>query len=319
MHKPSGAAGWALACIGLIMLLGGIVTAFFGPAEMYPFYLFSEGGRFSYDGFGFGSFMFGFIAAQVIGYYILAAVLIPIGYGHLRLRQWARTLLMAVVWCWLVVGAPLAIVLLFTLFSFKDLPPVAAWAAVVLVGLGYALAPWLVLRFYNLPTVRSAFDEADGSAYWTDRLPMPILVLVLLMPLYAVILHIPIFFNGLFPVFGTWLTGLQGIFALDVSILCLLALTWGTARRRVWAWWGDLVFFGLFTLSSIVTLTMSSYAEILSQMQFPVFEIDSLQRMPLRGFHFAIFIGIPLLITLGIIISARSHFSTGEGAAQTAA
>jgi hypothetical protein len=42
--------------------------------------LFSEGGSFSYEGFGFGSFMFGNIASQVIGYYLIAAVLIVVGY-----------------------------------------------------------------------------------------------------------------------------------------------------------------------------------------------------------------------------------------------
>ena len=40
---------------------------------MYCFYLFSEGGRFHYEGFGFGSFMFGNIASQIVGYYLIAA------------------------------------------------------------------------------------------------------------------------------------------------------------------------------------------------------------------------------------------------------
>ena len=67
MHRAGGARGWALFGMGLIMLLVGIGVALLGPLEIYPFYLFSEGGRFYYDGFGFGSFMFGNIAAQVLG------------------------------------------------------------------------------------------------------------------------------------------------------------------------------------------------------------------------------------------------------------
>ncbi len=77
-----------LVALGLVLLLAGIGCAFLGPVELYVFYLFSEGGRFSYDGFRFGSFMFGNIAIQVAGYYLAAAVLVPLGYGHLRLRRW---------------------------------------------------------------------------------------------------------------------------------------------------------------------------------------------------------------------------------------
>ena len=66
--------------------------AFIGPLEMYCFYLFSEGGRFHYEGFGFGSFMFANIAAQIVGYYLIALVAIPLGYGHVKRLRWARTL-----------------------------------------------------------------------------------------------------------------------------------------------------------------------------------------------------------------------------------
>jgi len=99
-----------LALIGGFLLLVGLVAAFFGPIEMYCFYLFSEGGRFHYEGFGFGSFMFGNIACQIIGYYFIAALCIPLGYGHLKARRWARTLSLTLLECWLVVGAPLTVV-----------------------------------------------------------------------------------------------------------------------------------------------------------------------------------------------------------------
>jgi hypothetical protein len=73
-----------IAIIGVVLLLGGIAVGFLGPLEMYCFYLFSEGGRFHYAGFGFGSFMFGNIASQIVGYYLLAALFIPLGYGHIK-------------------------------------------------------------------------------------------------------------------------------------------------------------------------------------------------------------------------------------------
>jgi len=73
--------------LGLLLLLAGLACAFLGPVETYVFYLFSEGGRFYFEGFGFGSFMFGNIAVQVAGYYLAAAVLEHLGYEHLRIRR----------------------------------------------------------------------------------------------------------------------------------------------------------------------------------------------------------------------------------------
>jgi hypothetical protein len=77
-----------LVSIGVLLTLIGVLAAGVGPLEMYCFTLFSEGGRFHYEGFGFGSFMFGNIASQIVGYYLAAAVCIPLGYGHLKTRRW---------------------------------------------------------------------------------------------------------------------------------------------------------------------------------------------------------------------------------------
>jgi multisubunit Na+/H+ antiporter MnhB subunit len=110
-----------LAVIGCLLLLIGIAAALLGPAEMYCFYLFSEGSRFHYEGFGFGSFMFGNIASQIVGYYLIAIVLIPLGYGHLKVRRWARTLALTLVGFWLVVGVPLIVVFAFVAVTSKDL------------------------------------------------------------------------------------------------------------------------------------------------------------------------------------------------------
>ncbi len=63
-----------LAFIGAVLLLVGAAAALLGPVEIYCFYLFSEGGRFHYEGFGFGTLMFASVAWQVIGYYTIYSV-----------------------------------------------------------------------------------------------------------------------------------------------------------------------------------------------------------------------------------------------------
>jgi hypothetical protein len=297
-----------LVLIGVPLLLLGMAAAFLGPVEMYCFYLFSEGGRFHYEGFGFGSFMFGNIASQIIGYYLIAILFFSLGYGHLRTRRWARTLSLTSLGTWLVLGVPLSVVFLFILLASKDVSPLGALIAVVCLGLCYLVMPGLLIRFYRSQDVRLTFETRDPKSYWIEGLPVPILVLCFLYAFYAVVLHILILFNGIFPLFGLFLTGLQGILLIDALIMGLALLIWGTLRVRIWAWWGSLIFLALLTFSSIYTLAGSSYLGILSKMKFPATEMAFLDGLPFQGYHMAMFIGMPLLITLGLIIFSKRYF-----------
>ena len=301
---------WILVAIGGLLLLVGVMAALLGPAEMYCFYLFSEGGRFHYDGFGFGSFMFGNIAAQIIGYYLIAIVCIPLGYGHLRVRRWARTLSLTLLGFWLVAGVPLLLLFLFILLSSKDVSPAGALVAVVSLALSYTVLPGLLIWFYRSGDVKLTFHTRDPNSYWIDALPIPVLVVSSLLLLCAIAMQILILFNGIFPLFGLWLSDLQGILLIDISIMCLVTLIWGMLRMKAWAWLGSLFCLGLLTLSVILTLSISSLADILSRMRFADLEMEMLQGLPLHGIHFAALVAIPLLATLGLIVYSRRYFVT---------
>ena len=299
-----------LGIVGALLLLVGGAAAFLGPVEMYCFYLFSEGGRFHYEGFRFGSFMFGNIASQILGYYFFAAALIPLGYGHLRVRRWARPLALAWLGFWIVAGMPLMVAFVFVLLSAKDLSLPTAWVVIVALGASYLALPGLLIRFYRSKNVRLTFENRDPQTGWIERLPIPVLTSSLLFSFYLVVLHVLIFFNGVFPLFGVWMTGLAGIILLDISILCLAGLTWGVLGLKKWAWWGALLYFGLMAVSWIVTLAKSSWLDILASMNFPPFEVAILQKWPLQGSHFAVLAGIPLVLTLGLLIRAKRYFET---------
>jgi hypothetical protein len=297
-----------LFIIGGLLLVGGIAIGFFGPLEVYCFYLFSEGGRFYYEGFGFGSFMFGNIAAQIIGYYLIAAVCVPLGYGHVKARRWARKLTLTLLWFWIIFGIPLTVVFLFTLFSSKDLSIVVGLIVLILAGLAYFLAPWLLMRFYLGRDVRLTFETHDLKPSWIDDLPQPVLVLGALLLFFIVVLHIPIFFSGVFPLFGLLLTGIEGFLLIDVSIFCLAGLTWGVLKLKPWAWWGALVYLSLLTLSVIVTFPQYGLLDILARLRFPPTEIEFLDGLPFHGVHLALALGVPLLIALGLLVLSKRYF-----------
>jgi MFS family permease len=301
-----------MAVIGVLLLLSGIAVGFLGPLEMYCFYLFSEGGRFHYEGFGFGSFMFGNIASQIVGYYLIAALFIPLGYGHLTMRRWVRPLALTLLWSWLVVGAPLIVVVFFILAASKDLSLPAALVALVFLGLSYLVFPGLLIRFYQGRHVRRTLETHDPKPRWIEDLPTPILVLSSLYVFYIIMLHILILFNGMFPVFGVFRFGLEGIVLLDIAMAGLVCIVWGTLRLRLWAWWGAVIGLGLFTFSTILTFFKSSYSTVLSALAFPPREMEFLGGVPFQGYHFAVLVGTPLLITWGVAVLSKRYFRAGH-------
>lgn len=299
-----------LRVLGALMLGLGLVALYYGPMEMVCFSFFVVGGRFHYEGFGFGSFMFGNLAVQIMGYYLVALVCIPLGYGHLRLQHWARSLMVALIWCWRVLGVPLSLVLLFILLSAKDLSFLAAVSAAVALAVAYLLLPELALRWYRSSTVRGAFESAPESTPGPDGLPpVPVLVAVLLESFFVVALHVLLFFNGLFPLWGTWATGQLGFRWIAAAVVVLVALTWGTFRRWRGAWWGALLFFGWMLLAWTFSLFTTSWSELLGLMAFASFELEMLSGMPIQGWHLAVMIGVPLALTLVALLRARPYFS----------
>jgi len=300
---------WLIA-IGWLLLLAGGAVGFLAPLEMYCFYLFSAGGRFHYEGFGFGSFMFGNIAAQIVGYYLIAAVYGVLGYGHVRLRRWARPLSLTALWAWRVVGAPLIVLVLFIWLATKELTlPVVVLGTLAALA-SYLALPGLLIRFYWGRNVRETLAAKGGGGGWLETFPVPILTLSALYGFFIVMLHLLILFNGIFPALGRFLYGFPGTVALDFSILSLIGLAWGTLRRRLWAWWGGVILWGLFTFSTIFTFWRTDYAALLAGLAFPPRELEFLDGIPLQGWHLALLVGAPLLLTWGFLCWAKRHFET---------
>jgi hypothetical protein len=304
-----------LIFFGAFLLLLGVAMAFTGPLETYCFYLFSQGGRFHYEGFGFGSFMFGNIAAQIVGYYLIAMVCMPLGYGNIKRLRWARTLSLAVVGFWLVAGIPLMVAFMFVLVASKDVSLPTLLIALIGLALSYAVVPALLIRFYRSRDVRLTFEAKDPRCNWLEDVPLPVLVVCAVFGLTIAVLHVLILFNGVFPLFHTLIFELRGIELIALSILTLVGLIWGLLRLRPWAWWGALFYWGYLTFSSIAALSRMTFADILAHMKFSPLEMEALDGIPIHGAHLAVLAGIPLLVTLGLLAYSRRCFMPHTGPA----
>jgi hypothetical protein len=297
-----------LYLIGALLTLAGLGIAFLGPLEMVCFYLFAEGGRFAYPGFRFGSFMFANIAAQIACYYAIGAALIPLGYAHLARRRWLRPLVLAGLRFWWLLGLPLSLVFLLVMVASKEVTLPVVLLVIVLLAAAYLVLPWIVQRFYRSRDLRLTLETRDPDEHWLERLPTSILTLCLLYLFFEIALHIPILLNGLYPLFGTFLTGMPGIVALDLSLLLLAALTWGTFKRYAWAWWGGLAYWAWLTASTVVTFCATSYPRLLALLALPPTEVDILDGVPLQGSYLAAFFGLVFALPLGWLVASKKHF-----------
>ncbi len=294
-----------LYTFGIIFLAIGIICIFIAPLEVTCFYFFIEGGRFHFEGFNFGSLLFSFIAVQIIGYYIIAAVFIPLGYGHLKLRFWVRRLSLALLWFWMIVGIPLTILFSLALAASKE---PSLWLIITIIPLMYPVVPAVLIWFYRKKDVELTLKSKDKKTYWLDKIPMPVLVILFLFSFYILTLKVLLLFRGIYPFFGVLLLDLKGAFIISISIMIFLLLLWGLFRLKAWAWWGSVVYFGITTVSFLLTFSIKSLSDIYPLMNFAPLEIEIFQNLPFQGLRLSIFIAVPLLTTLAIIIYSKRYF-----------
>jgi hypothetical protein len=298
--------------IGLLLILLGVAAAAIAPLEIYTFYLFSEGGKFHYEGFGFGSFMFGNITIQVIGYYAIAFLCILLGYGHLRLQQWSRKVTLTLLWDWMIFGFPLSIIFFLMLVTSKDPDPNALPFLLIGFFLMYPIMPILFIKFYRHRNIQYSFQEQSPGWEWIDQLSEPTLILTSLVISIILALQVPLLFNGIFPLFGRFAFELEGFLLLDLSILFLGCMLWGIVRLKKWAWWGNLIYLLLMLISATTTFLSVDPTSILEDLKLPAFEMEIFKNVPLQGYHFALMLGLPLLITLIFQIASRKDYSMDD-------
>jgi hypothetical protein len=309
-HNPYRDRSVLIRLLGGAMLVVGVAASLIGPMEVYTYNLFTEGGRFHYEGFNFGSLMFGNITIQVAGYYLIAALAIVLGAGHLALRRWVRKLVLTLVAVWLVLGLPLAIVAFLMLLTAKDLPPSSLPFLIVSFVLVYPILPLLLRHFYHSRDVETTFAAHDPREGWLEETPLRILVLSSLLICFGLALHVPMLFNGLFPLFTGFLSGLEGLQALGLSALLMAFLAWGVLVRKLWAWWGALMLLGFLLLSAIAAFLTTDPASIWARTHFAPLEMEMVQNMPLQGYMLALFAGGPVLITMILLATSRRFFTT---------
>jgi len=205
-----------------------------------------------------------FIALMV--YAVGAVAFVWLGIGSVLARRWARAILLslsAVGLCGGVLGCVFLAFIMPHMFDViahsgpRPLPPASLLIAEIVASgvifVMYIVIPGSIFLFYRSPHVKRTCEVHDPVERWTDRCPLPVLALCLLMGFGGVIaLGLLGDFRG-FPVFGMFVSGGAGYLLVILVAGLVFYLARGLYRLHVGAWWAVLALMLLSVASNAVT------------------------------------------------------------------
>jgi hypothetical protein len=231
------------------------------------------------------------ILPGAVFYALVAIVLISLGIGSILARRWARALSLILSWAWLVTGVlAMGGMLVFLPKVFQSIPgggqamPPAALAvamvvAFVTIGLLFIVVPGVLVLFYRSKHVKATCEARDHVPRWTDACPLPVLGLSLWLAFAAInLLAIPVIMNGVFPVFGTLLSGWSGslvcVAVAGVWVYCALAVY----RLEPAGWWLILLSMLLVAVSAWLSFSRIDVFEMYRQMGYSEPQLQMMQQ-----------------------------------------
>ncbi|HYH00072.1 MAG TPA: hypothetical protein VD837_13135 [Terriglobales bacterium] len=218
---------------------------------------------------------------QSVSIYALGCVFfVVMGIGSLQARRWARSLMVAVSWLWLLAGTVGTLIAAYIMPGVMKAAPgtpapqgvIIVMVVVMLVFMSVALIalPLISLLFYRSAAVKATCERLDPVPRWTDRIPLPVLVLVVMLAYGSITFAVMAFSMPMIGVFGQFVSGVAG------TILCLaLAALWGylswrNSRLELSAWWGTIFAQILIAASSILTFARADASQTYAAMGLSV-------------------------------------------------
>jgi hypothetical protein len=207
----------------------------------------------------------------------LGAFLIALGVGSIRARRWVRPLVLILGWSWLAMGVlgglMSAFMMPWMLDAFAAEDPALPWVMVgcfgTMFGLFGVLAPVALILLYRGRDVAATLDARDPREVCTDKIPTPLLGLVLWLA-YGALAMVASSLYAVFPMGETILTG-----APAVAVSLAFAALWGylavqLARRDRTAWWVAVVAVVAMVAWALTVFPRTDWNELLRLMGTPV-------------------------------------------------
>ncbi|MCC6144857.1 MAG: hypothetical protein IT368_13710 [Candidatus Hydrogenedentes bacterium] len=206
------------------------------------------------------------IASVIINYGGIGIALCVLGAGSWRARRWAQRLGLALGITWLACGIGGMIAWLAMLPVFPDymravsaaypagampdsMITVSMIAGSIFIGILYVLLPLPIVIFYAGRNVAATCKWYDPTPRWTDRLPIPVLMAVIVWG--ATGLFMLAFLAGPLPALGRVLTPPAASVLALVLTGAFFALAYGLTTLRMRWWWFMVALAALGTVNGV--------------------------------------------------------------------
>lgn len=260
-----------------------------------------------------------------VGMYALLAVqFVWLGVGSILARRWARALTLVLAWMWLVIGIQALIMMclwmpdMFNMAAQDQQVPPQAMIVFQVVMLGtmgciYLFLPGVFIVFYQSKHVKATCEFKDTHVRWTDKCPLPVLALSLMLGYGAFSMIFSVSYGSVIPFFGILLKGVPGGLVTLAITLLFAYLAWATYRLKMMAWWTTFVVYVVFCVSSIITFSRVNMMEFYREMDFPEEQLKFIEQSGIvERMNMPLMVGVGFVVFVGYMLWVRRYFVAGS-------
>jgi hypothetical protein len=267
----------------------------------------------------------------MVSYSFLAAGLITLGIGSVRLKRWARALTLVTSWYWLIMGA------LITVLITAMLPvamrgalaqaqqnagggqsaqvPTGVMAVILTIMIIFAaffliVVPIAFVVFYGRNDVAETCRRHDPVERWTDRVPLPVLgasVVLFVGSLYLISTGVT---TPVFPFFGKYLNGIGATACFLILAALDIYLAFAIFRLKRSGWWLAILTIPVRLVSMALTYGRADMMQAYSKLGWSSEQMKMLNSNPMFHSHVILWWSLlSLLIFFGYLLWLKRYFT----------
>ena len=258
----------------------------------------------------------------ILMYVLMSACFIWLGIGSIQARRWARALCLVSAWLWFISGIT---GILFMLMFMPDMydqmskdgqMPANVVTIVKYVTFGfmtilYIIIPGSFILFYGSKNTNATCEHRDPVIRWTDKCPLPVLVMTLMSGCCAACLPFMGLYGWTVPFFGTIVTGVAGAGIALVFLVLLVYITRGLYRLDLKAWWCATGLAVLWGVSCTITFSRITLMEFYEKMNFPAQQLEIMRKMSFTQSHSLTYACLFwVIVVLAFLLYTRRYFKS---------
>jgi hypothetical protein len=250
----------------------------------------------------------GTLASGLIVYGLGAVYFLAVGIGSIRARRWARALALVVSAVWLAAGTVSVVMLTVILpkaLRAMSVPVGTISGTAIALAIGFAIIlPLALVLFYRSAAVAATVERRDPKPRWTDRTPLPVLAVVLVIA-FGSIAMIANLASATLSLMGRIVTGAPAAMTLFALALLGAVLAMQLYRLREAAWWTLVLLQVIGLVYGGLTLARTDFGELSRRSGSP--DLSAVYRDPMV---IGAFIGT-WLAYFAFLLYLRRYFVTG--------